>query len=167
MTPNDLLPTLRDHLNMELACHRSLLANLEQQQRVLVANRLTEFSTLVGSCEPLIVEQGRLRKSREKLLAGFAALLGRPGKPLPLAEVIAVASEPLKGELSARHLVLKDTLEKLRVVHERNQALVRQGLGFVRELVSTLTGVPTQGAYDRRGHDGARAGNGRLVNIAG
>jgi flagellar biosynthesis/type III secretory pathway chaperone len=167
MTPNDLLPTLRDHLNMELICHRALLANLEQQQRDLVANQMPAFSELVSKCEPLIAEQGRLRKTREKLLSGFAALLNRPGKPLPLAEVIAIANEPLKSELATRHLVLKDTLEKLRTVQERNQALVRQGLGFVRELVSTLTGEPTQGGYDRRGQDGGRAGNGRLVNIAG
>jgi flagellar biosynthesis/type III secretory pathway chaperone len=162
MTPTDLMPTLRDHLNMEITCHRALLANLEQQQRELVANHIT-----VTTSEPLIAEQSRLRKAREKLLAGFAVLLERPGKPLSLTEVIAKASEPIKGELSSRHLVLKDTLQKLRAMQERNQALVRQGLGFVRDLVSTLTGEPNQHGYDRRGREGGRAGNGRLVNLAG
>jgi len=167
MTPTDLMPPLRDHLNMELICHRALLANLEQQQRELVANHIPAFAELVTKCEPLITEQSRLRKGREKIIAGFAVLMERPGKSLSLADVIAIATEPLKGELSARHLVLKDTLQKLRAVQERNQALVRQGLGFVRDLVGTLTGEPTQGGYDRRGHDGGRPGNGRLVNLAG
>lgn len=167
MTPTDLLPALRDHLTAELACHRSLLANAEQQQRELVANHLAEFADLVTRSEPLIAEQNRLRKGREKLLTGLATLMERPGRPLPLADVIALAKEPLKGELASRHLVLKDTLLKLRAVQERNQALVRQGLGFVRDLVGTLTGEPAQGGYDRRGREGARAGNGRLVNLAG
>jgi hypothetical protein len=91
----------------------------------------------------------------------------RPGKPVTLSEVIAVAMEPLKGELSARQQVLKDTLHKLRTVQERNQSLVRQGLGFVRDLVGTLTGETAQGGYDRRGRDGGRAGNGKIVNLAG
>lgn len=163
----DLLIAMRDHLTMELACQRTLLANFEQQQRELVANHLTEFSTLVEKSEPLIIEQARLRKTREKLLLGVAALMERPGKPVTLSEVIAVAPEPLKGELSARQQVLKDTLLRLRMVQERNQALVRQGLGFVRDLVGTLTGETAQGGYDRRGRDGARAGNGKIVNLAG
>jgi len=167
MTPADLMPALRDHLTMELACHRSLQANLEQQQRELVANHLAVFADLVAKSEPLISEQGRLRKTREKLLLGLATVLGRPGRPPTLSEVIAVAAEPFKSELASRQLVLKDTLMKVRTVQERNQALVRQGLGFVREVVGTLTGEAVQGGYDRRGHEGGRMGNGRLVNLAG
>jgi hypothetical protein len=33
--------------------------------------------------------------------------------------------------------------------------------------VGTLTGEPVHGGYDRRGQEGNRAGNGRLVNLAG
>jgi hypothetical protein len=40
-------------------------------------------------------------------------------------------------------------------------------LGFVRDLVGTLTGEPTRGDYDRRGQGGNRPGNGRLVDLAG
>jgi flagellar biosynthesis/type III secretory pathway chaperone len=167
MSPTDLLPALRDHLTAELACHRSLLANLEQQQRELVANHISVFAELVAKCDPFIAEQIRLRKAREKLLAGLAALMDRPGKPLTLGEAVALAPEPLKGELASRHLVLKDTLLRLRAVQERNQALVRQGLGFVRDLVSALTGEQAHGGYDRRGREGGRAGNGQLVNLAG
>lgn len=167
MTPTDLLPALRDHLTAELVCHRALLANQEQQQRDLISNHLTAFAELVGRCDVLLAEQARLRKAREKLLAGFAALMQRPGKPVTLGEVVALATEPLKGELASRHLLLKDTLLKLRAVQERNQALVRQGLGFVRDLVGTLTGEQAQGGYDRRGREGGRPGNGRLVNLAG
>ena len=167
MNSTDLLPAMRDHLTMELACHRSLLANAELQQRELIANHMEPFADLVAKSEPLIVEQSRLRKSRERILMGFATTLQRTAKPLSISEVITLAAEPLKSKLSARHVVLKDTLLKLRLVHERNQALVRQGLGFVRELVGTLTGEPVQGGYDRRGQEGNRPGNGRLVNLAG
>ena len=167
MTPADLLPALRDHLNAELASHRALLTNHEQQQRELVANHIEAFAGLVDAGEALMAEQARLRKAREKLFTGLAALMGRPGRLLTLGEVIASAVEPLKGELAARHLLLKDTLLKLRAVQERNQALVRQGLGFVRDLVGTLTGEQSQGGYDRRGREGGRPGNGRLVNLAG
>lgn len=168
MTPADLMPTVRDHLTMELACHRSLLANAEQQQRALVANQMEPFADLVAKSELLIAEQARLRKAREKLMHGLAALLDRVGRPPTLTDIIAVAMEPIKGELASRHLVLKDTVMKLRTVQERNQALVRQGLGFVRDLVGALTGEPAaKGEYDRRGREGGRSGNGRLVNLAG
>ena len=49
MIPTDLIPTLRDHLTMELACHRSLLANAELQQRELIANHMEIFAELVPS----------------------------------------------------------------------------------------------------------------------
>ncbi len=167
MIPTDLLPPMRDHLTMELTCHRSLMANAELQQRALIANQLAVFGDLVAKSEPLIVEQARLRKARERLLLGLATLLQRPTKPLLLSEVVALAGEPLRSDLSARHLLLKDTVVKLRTLQERNQALVRQGLGFVRDLVGRLTGEPLQGGYDRRGQEGGRPGNGRLVNLAG
>ena len=167
MTPTDVLPTVRDHLSLELACHRALLANAELQQRALIANQMPVFGELVAKSEPLIVEQARLRKARERLLFGLATLLQRPTRPLMLSEVVALAAEPLKGDLAARHLILKDTLLKLRVLQERNLVLVRQGLGFVRDLVGTLTGEPLQGGYDRRGQEGGRSGQGRLVNLAG
>ena len=48
MIPTDLLPTLRDHLSMELACHRSLLANAELQQRELIANHMEHFCRIRG-----------------------------------------------------------------------------------------------------------------------
>ena len=158
---------LRDHLNAELACVRALLPVMEEKQRQVVAGQITAFAATVEREERLALEQGRLRQVRERLLTKLALGLGKAGD-LRLSTLIAMAPEPLRGELSSRQLLLKDGLMRLRELNERNQALVRQGLGLVRDLVGALVGSTPDASYDRRGVGGSGlSGNGRLLDIAG
>lgn len=158
---------LRDHLNAELACVRALLPVMEEKQRQVVAGQITAFAATVEREERLALEQGRLRQVRERLLIKLALGLGKAGD-LRLSTLIAMAPEPLRGELSSRQLLLKDGLMRLRELNERNQALVRQGLGLVRDLVGALVGSTPDASYDRRGVGGSGlSGNGRLLDIAG
>jgi flagellar biosynthesis/type III secretory pathway chaperone len=167
MNNHAFFQSLRDHLNAELTCHRSLLALGEQQQRALISHDVAAFANLTKQAEPGISEQQRLRKERERIIK-MLALAVLPEVPTPaLTQLITVAPEPLQSELKTRHLLLKDALEKLRLTHERNQALLRQGLSLMRDLVNALTGDNAQQGYDRRGHGGGTTGNGRLVNLAG
>jgi flagellar biosynthesis/type III secretory pathway chaperone len=167
MIPNELVQGLRDHLNAELVCYRGLLAISERQQQALVANQVAKFAELTKQTEPSLNEQQRLRKLRERLLQRIAEVSGKSVAALSLTEVIGMSVEPLQSELKSRQLLIRDALERLRTVHERNQALLRQGLGLMRDLVRALTGDTDQSSYDRRGLDGGTRGQGRLINLAG
>jgi flagellar biosynthesis/type III secretory pathway chaperone len=122
---------------------------------------------LTKQTEPNLVEQQRLRKIRERLLQRIAEAMEKKDGPPTLTQVIAVTGEPLQGELKARQLLIRDALERMRTVQERNQALLRQGLSLMRDLVSALTGDNEPQSYDRRGLGGAQRSNGRIVNLAG
>jgi flagellar biosynthesis/type III secretory pathway chaperone len=167
MIPNELIQGLRDHLNAELVCYRALLVISERQQQALVANQVAKFSELIKQTEPNLNEQQRLRKLRERLLQRIAEVSGKSGAILSLTEVIGMSVEPFQSELKSRQLLIRDALERLRTVHERNQALLRQGLSLMRDLVRALTGDTDQRSYDRRGLDGGTRGQGRLINLAG
>ncbi len=167
MIPNDLVQGLRDQLNAELACYRGLLALAERQQQALIATQVAIFSDLTKQIEPNIAEQQRLRKNRDRLLSRIAESVGKKDGSLSLTHVVGMSLEPLQSELKARQLLIRDALDRLRIVQERNQALLRQGLGLMRDLVNALTGTTEPQSYDRRGLGGTQRGHGRLVNLAG
>jgi len=167
MIPNELVQGLRDHLNAELSCYRGLLALAERQQQALIANQVAIFSELTKQTEPNIGEQQRLRKIRDRLLLRIAEVIGKKDGSPSLSHVIGMSVEPLQSELKTRQLLIRDALDRLRIVQERNQALLRQGLGLMRDLVNALTGDTAPQSYDRRGLGGVQRGHGRLVNLAG
>ena len=167
MIPNELVQGLRDHLNAELACYRGLLTLAERQQQALITNQVAIFSELTKQIEPNIAEQQRLRKIRDRLMFRIAETIGKKDGSLSLTNVVSLSIEPLQSELKARQLLIRDALDRLRIVQERNQALLRQGLGLMRDLVNALTGDVEPQSYDRRGLGGTKRGHGRLVNLAG
>jgi flagellar biosynthesis/type III secretory pathway chaperone len=158
---------LRDHLSSEIVIHRSLLQLAEQQQRLLVAHDLNAFAQLTSTMEQRVTEQQRLRKMRDALFVNMRQLLPPSNAAPTLSSIIAAIGEPLRGELQARSTVLKDTVAQLRSTHERNQALLRQALGFTRDMMQALTGDQQEQGYDRSGLGRGRPGRGNLVNIAG
>jgi FlgN protein len=158
---------LRDHLSAELVIHKNLLNLAEQQQRLLVAQDMSAFAQLTSTMEQRVTEQLRLRKIRDTLVQKLRQAMSPAHASASLSVIIAAMSEPLRGELQVRYTVLKDTVANLRTVHERNQALLRQALGFTRDMMQAITGDKQENSYDRNGLGRGRPGRGNLVNLAG
>ena len=102
----------------------------ERQQQALVSHQVAIFSELTKQTEPNISEQQRLRKIRDRLLLRIAEAIGKKDGSPSLTHVITMSVEPLQSELKARQLLIRDALDRLRIVQERNQALLRQGVGI-------------------------------------
>ena len=170
MTPNHqaIFTQLRDHLDVELAAHRTLLSLAERKQHDLVASDMAGFTRVLQEEQVALNETGRLRLLRERLMRAVATVLGVVLPELRLSLLLEKLPELVRHELARRQQDLKLVLEKLRLVNERNQALVRQGLAFTRELLGAVLGSTSAPAYDRRGLSGyAPASRGSLVNLAG
>lgn len=170
MTPNHqaIFTQLRDHLDVELTAHRSLLALAERKQHDLVAGDMAGFSHVVQDEQVVLSETGRLRLLRERLLRAVATVLGVVMPEVRLSLLLEKLPAAIRSELARRQDDLKTLLERLRAVNERNQALIRQGLAFTRELLGAVLGSTGTPAYDRRGLSGyAPASRGSLVNLAG
>jgi flagellar biosynthesis/type III secretory pathway chaperone len=167
---HQLFVQLRDHLDLEVALHRRLLGLAEAKQRLIVAGDMQEFSTLLAQEQAPLADMNRLRVARERLLRLAVQQLGLKPDSMRMSLVVDSSPEGLRPDLRSRQLDLKNLLERLREVNERNMVLIRQSLSFVRDLMHVIVGEPPSqpAAYDRRGIEGGgMRGNGRLVNLLG
>ena len=170
MTPNHqaIFTQLRDHLDAELQAHRHLMNVAERKQHDLVANDMAGFGRALQDEQAVIAETGRLRQIRERLLRAVATVLNVALPDLRLSQLLAKLPEPVRGELARRQADLAALLERLRLINERNQLLIRQGLAFTREILTAIVGPEATPAYDRRGLAGyAPTSRGNLINLAG
>ena len=78
MTPNHqaIFTQLRDHLDVELAAHRTLLSLAERKQHDLVASDMAGFTRVLQEEQVALNETGRLRLLRERLMRAVATVLG-------------------------------------------------------------------------------------------
>jgi flagellar biosynthesis/type III secretory pathway chaperone len=165
---DEVFLSLRGHLDAELALHRGLLGLAEAKQQKIVAGDMPAFTALLQREQGPLAEMNRLRQQRERLLKGVAERLNLCPADLHLSQLVERSPESLRPELRARQGELQSILGRLREVNERNLALIRQGLGLVRDLMQTLVGGAHTGAYDRLGSQGGVAATqGRLVNFTG
>ncbi len=163
-----LCTQLRDHLDAELACYRTLLGLAERKQRDLVAAQVQSFAALVQQEQGALLELGRLRQARDRLTRTIATVLNLVGGFTTTA-LLERLPDALRNDLSRRRQDLLATAERLRLMNERNALLIRQSLGLVRDILGAVLGPEGgAGAYDRRGlGGGVPTPRGGLVNLAG
>jgi flagellar biosynthesis/type III secretory pathway chaperone len=163
-----LCTQLRDHLDAELAAYRALLGVAERKQRELVANQVRRFADLIPQEQTALLELGRLRQIRDRLLKAVAVILNLKDG-FTMSAALAKMPEPLRVDLARRQADLLAVTDRLKAANERNALLIRQSLGLVRDILSAVLGPePGAGAYDRRGlGGGVPTPRGGLVNLAG
>jgi flagellar biosynthesis/type III secretory pathway chaperone len=157
---------LRDHLDAEIAVHRQLLHLAEEKQRVVVAADGAALNALLERERAPLAESVRCRQFRERILRTAASVWNIPAAQTTLSRLCERLPEVLRAEILRRGHELRQLVERLRAVNDRNQVLIRHGLGLVRELVATVTGAPAAGAYDRRGiAPGAGGASGIMLDL--
>lgn len=159
---------LKEHLDSEVKCHRRLLDLAEAKMRHIVAGDMQGFSELLKHEQEPLTTMMRLRQVRERILREVADTLGLARDNLRLTSIVERVTGQIRDELRARISELKTVCERLREVNDSNMVLIRQSLGFVRDILGVLVGESPVDAYDRRGitaYNRSRRGN--LVNLAG
>lgn len=159
---------LKEHLDNEVRCHRRLLDLAETKQRHIVAGDMQAFSELLRKEQDPLTAMTRLRQIRERILREVADALGLGRDNLRLTQIVERVSGQIRDELRSRITELKTVCERLREVNDSNMVLIRQSLGFVRDILGVLVGEAPVDAYDRSGATAyARSRRGNLVNLAG
>ena len=166
--PTTLIGRLTELLRKELDHHRELLVIGNGLTAAVVANdrdRLRQAVERQRACQ----EQGdALRRSREDLLAACGRHLGLPGAKVRLTAVLARAGEGERRAADAVRSELTRVLADLKRTTERNQMLLRTGLGIVHDLMDLIAGPEQRSAYDRRGRASERRhGAGGMLNLRG
>ncbi len=166
--PTTLLNQLKEHLDQEVKCHRRLLDIAEAKQRRIVAGDMPGFSELLKNEQEPLTAMTRLRQLRERQLREVSDVLGLARDNLRLSLIVERVQGQMRDELRVRIAELRTVCEKLREVNDSTMVLIRQSLGFVRDILGVLVGEPTAHAYDRRGIAArVRTRRGNLVDAAG
>ncbi len=170
MTPaqRTVIDQLRPYLQAEVVRLRDAVRLAEDKQRAVIAADTQAIAAVVAREEAGHVEQRRLRLMRESLVRqATQAFILQPAHAR-LSAVAEAAPEPQREELLGLRSELRALAERLYLINERTQTLIRQSMALVRDLLQVLVGDPHGDSYDRRGlQGGGRIGNGRLLDLAG
>lgn len=159
-----LLGDLSRHLQSELGVHRRLLGIAEHKRDTIVAGDIQAFSELLSQEQGILEEGQKLRNLREQLMASIADDLKVELSALHISHILERAPDPLRSELKGLQGDLRQLLEELRKINERNMVLIRQSLSFVKEIMQYVMGNNEAKTYTQQGESDEGQGGGRLLN---
>ena len=99
-------------------------------------------------------------------MVGLAREVSVDVSNLHMAQILERAPEELRQELSGLQGSLKELLEKLREVNDRNMVLIRQSLSFVKEIMGYIMGDESTQAYNQQGENPGETGGGKIFDAS-
>jgi len=164
MSGASLLERLGEHLKAERVLHQHLLSLAEKKRDEIVAGNIDAFSKALEQEQDILKKGQELGRRRLKLLEACAKGMNCPVSNLRMAQILERAPEPLRSELGGLSHDLRELLQRLRDLNERNLVLIRQSLGFVREVMNIITGEEQQRQdYSRSGVQDSRQSSGGAI----
>jgi flagellar biosynthesis/type III secretory pathway chaperone len=123
---DDLISTLRD----ELQIYKDLIPLADKKSSVIIAND-TEALSEITEKEQITVERLKsLEKKREGIMANMRVVLNRKNSELKLEELIELMDKQPEAKTNLTELKksLKETLDRLKTLNERNTKLINESL---------------------------------------
>ena len=161
-----LLTSLSEHLKSELGIHRQLLDIAEEKRDTIVAGDIQIFSNLLKKEQEVLDQGQQLRQTREGIMLNLAKAVAVDVSNLHMAQILEQAPEPLRQELAGLQGNLKELLERLRDINDRNMVLIRQSLSFVKEIMNYIVGADDTKAYNQQGESDQQAGGGKIFDAS-
>lgn len=152
----------------ELQHQRLLLAQGETMNRAIIERDMAGLSRAVAEQDRLLNEGEILRRKREALRRTAASHLSVAVADMRVEALLPNLPERLQAAMDTIVAQLREVAQALSRMQERNQALLRSGLGVVRDCLAIIAG-PAQGdGYTRKGHDADRQTiAGGLLDLSG
>jgi flagellar biosynthesis/type III secretory pathway chaperone len=164
MSEATLIDHLGKHLDQELKLHQQLTTIASDKRDQIVRGDVQQLAKLIAREQVCLKLGNRLRQEREELMRAFAAALDQQPERLRMAQILERVPEPLRGELAGKQKDLRGVLIHLREINDRNMVLIRQSLGFVRDLLGMIGNQENAHGYDQRGERSSGSGGGGLVD---
>ena len=139
------------YLEGELAQQRQLVAVGQALTRAVVDRQDGEVTRLTEHQQELLAAGAARQRRRDALVHSAARHLGLAASELKADRLAACLPARLAGLFEDLRRQLRQVVEELHRVNDRNQLLLRTGLAVVGDCLSVVAG-PVQGdGYDRRG----------------
>lgn len=141
-------------LNEEERLYKELIPIAEKKTQIIVENDLQSLTGITEEEQSFVSKIGKLERKRQEVIRNIGIVMNRKESELNFKSII----EMLKGqdkeqeELRELHDRLKQTVERLGIVNERNQALIKQSLEMIEFDINLLQGIrtsPAMGQYNQ------------------
>lgn len=136
----------------EVDTFQTLLDTMENEQKALVTQDVTELETAVAAQSELAVNAGALERARTRLVTELSQELGVTATDMTLKRLI----DRIQGPHSQRLGEMRETLiamhEKILAANRQNSLLIKQSMKYVDKSLRILTGDgPETGVYAQSG----------------
>lgn len=161
-----LMEELISTLTGEQEIYRKLLPIAEEKTKAIVENKLEVLQQITDKEQSFVDRIATLEKKREEVVGNIGVVLGRKPQELTLSELIRVTEKQPKDQAVLRELKdsIEQTVKRLAVLNERNEALIRQSLSMIEfniNLIQSTRTVPgnnyTRSAAET-GYDASQTG---------
>ena len=163
---NGLLDKLIDILEEEINIFRSLFGILEDETAALMISDVKQLNEVIKKKENEVLKIRLLETQREKMVHDIAEKLGCSPKGLTLSQLAGMADIPYSQAIFKINEKLSQFAHSIRLLNQKNQTLLQQSLGLVRDSLSMLDGLLYPGPVYHNNGKFAQTYNqsGRLVS---
>ena len=128
-----LIEELIQVLEQEKDIYQRLIPIAENKTQIIVKNDLTELQKITNE-EQLVVDQVNvLERRREEIIINIGTVINRKPEALDLKTLVQLLEQQPKEQkaLSILHDSLKDTIQRLVEINNRNKSLIQQSLEMI------------------------------------
>ncbi len=123
---DELIATLKE----ELKIYSELIPIAEEKASVIIKNDVATLEHITGDEEKVVEKITALEKKRSDIMQNMRIVLNHEKTELKLPELIDLLEGQPESQMELRRLLkgLKDTLDNLKVINDRNSKLIQESL---------------------------------------
>ncbi|SHI96483.1 flagellar protein FlgN [Propionispora hippei] len=157
---NKLTVLLTDMLQV----YTNILALGKRKKDALVAGKVNELETITKEEEQLILQAGKLEKTRTGITQDILAKSGLQTDKLTLTEIKDLAGSDIAEQLSRLGDELGAALQEIKATNELNTKLIQRAMAYVDYNINILTQHSTGPVYAAQGQAGKSVQSRMLVD---
>lgn len=128
-----LIEDLISTLEQEYSEYQQLIPIAEEKTRVIVKNDLTSLQEITEKEQQAIIRINRLERKRETVMVNIRTVINRNSGEFTLRTLIGLMDKQPEEQkaLSIIHDNLKNTIQRLVEINNRNKSLIQQSLEMI------------------------------------
>jgi flagellar biosynthesis/type III secretory pathway chaperone len=149
-----LIEELVDTMTKENDIYKELIPIADEKTRVIIKNDLDALQKITEREQLTIEKINTLERRREEVIINIGTVLSRDPKELNMKELIRVMGKQPQEQrrLEKIHDELKETLQRLVTINDRNKELINQSLEMIQfnmNLIQSTRMAPGVNNYTR------------------
>lgn len=147
-----IIENVRDVIKKQIPIYEELLEIATKKKLALIESNTDKLKECTNAESNLVGSLQKLERQRVELYGDISSITGK--KNLTLTDIISTLDgQPIQQEVIDVREELKNAMEKLKFLNDRNQELIKTSIDYVDFSVNLLRGSSSQIYYDSAGNE--------------